>query len=347
MNKARAMLDALMGPNRDERERDKEKAKEKFKDSTVCKSFLIGLCPMDPTYLGGKRQFKACQKIHSEIMKDQFGVHPDFEKLRLQYEAEAIPGFEKVLNDCTARVAEEKVRIREDWGNRRPPLAADVISKIHAAKRASRLKAEAADALEDSQVQEKNRLMKEADELAKEADAMEEKEMQKAKEEAVPEEVCEICGTSYQGSAGNAAHKKFKVHIAYQEIRDKLGEMSERAEKEKSKKRKAGDSGADERAEVERDSRRAKREGSRDREREPRSRKAPSRARDSRSRGVRDGRDREPPPRARDSRGRGGKDWDLPSRGRDSRTRGRGGRDRARDSRSRGTGVRDRQGRRR
>ncbi|CAE7943254.1 crop [Symbiodinium sp. KB8] len=230
MNKARAMLDALMGPNRNEKEVDKAKAKEKFKDPGVCKSFLIGLCPLDRAYLGGKRQFKPCEKIHSEIMRDQFITHPDADELRRQYEADTLPSLEFAVRECEARIADEKGRIRDDWGRRRPPLPVPVIDKLSAMKRESSAKVKQAESLDDDKFQEKARLMAEAEDLTKEAAAVEEEETKKAIAAAVPEEVCDICGTCYQGAAADAAHKQFKIHNSYQEIRNKLDELKPRVD---------------------------------------------------------------------------------------------------------------------
>lgn len=330
MNKVRAMLDALMGPNRDERERNKEKAREKFKDAGVCKSFLVGLCPMDPSCLGGKRDFKPCQKIHSEMMRDQFSAHPDAAKLQLQYEADAIPSFEYAVSECDSRIAEEKKRIREDWGNRRPPLPADVVQQVHIMRRESRVKVEEAEALEDDKLRDKIRLMKQAEELSKEALAFEDRELEKVKAAATIEEVCEICGTSYHGTAGDATHRQFKVHAAYEMIRHRLAEMKERVEKARAEKNQAAEvqplTTSGEKEEQER---------------------ARNRSRRGRKAGVR--RDAYSPERDRSrDRGRRGRDPDTYSRQDrdDSRGRGNGGRDgqrrrRARDdSRSRGRGVR-------
>lgn len=323
-----------MGPNRDEKEKDKDKAKEKFKESDVCKSFLTGLCPTDSAYLGGKRNFKPCSKIHSEIMKDQFASHPDHAKLLARYELDAIPRFEDAVYECDVRIKDEKKRIREDWGNRRPPLASEALTRMHGMKRDARLKFEAAEKLEDDNITERKKLMTEADDLVKEADALEEVETKKAKEAAIPEEVCEICATVYkgkEGSAGDAAHKQFKVHIAYQMIRDRLAELKQKAEKAKPEKRENDDKSAE--------------EG----ETDTRNRKTKSRQREGdengRDRG-RGGSDREHLSRERNSRSRGKpplKDRDSGRQGHDSRSRGRGGGDRggARDRNAKRSGGRD------
>jgi len=315
MNKARAMLDSLMGPNRD----TKEKNKEKFKDHSVCKAFLLGLCPMDAAYLGGKRNFKTCTKIHSEIMRDQLNAHPDAEKLKRQYELEVLPDFNYVIDQCEKRIVEERKRIREDWGNRVRPLPADTVQEVYAMKRAHGVRMKEAESLDDDKFELKIKLMREADELAKEAQALEERELKKAKDNAINEEVCEICGTSYLGSAGNAAHLQFRIHNAYSEIRDKHREIKDRIARAKKEgvepeaqsrsAAKDGEGGAPEKS-----------KGDRDASRDTRKKGGASRSRGRRGRGRDDSR----------GRGKSGKD-----RARDSRSRSRDARRRQRDSRSR------------
>jgi len=224
MNKARAMMDSLMGPNRDEAVKDKKLAKSAFKDHGVCKSFLIGLCPLDPTYLGGKRKFKPCSLIHSEIMKEQFAASEDADELRKQYQKSSMKEFEHVIRECDGKVADEKARIRDDWGRRRPPLPVPVIDQIARMKRESSSKVKRAEALDDDKFTEKAQLMAEAEEMTKECTELEDRETKKAVEAAIPEEICEVCGTCYQGQAADTAHQQFKIHNAYVLIREKLEE---------------------------------------------------------------------------------------------------------------------------
>mmetsp|Transcript_12515 Transcript_12515/g.18125 ORF Transcript_12515/g.18125 Transcript_12515/m.18125 type:complete len:140 (+) Transcript_12515:185-604(+) len=108
MNKARAMLDALMGPDRDSMDKSNKKT-EKFKDASVCKAFLVGRCPFDGTMLGGKRKFPVCDLLHSETMKAQLEAHPEAESLKLEYEA-ASPSLPaktvpQISQTCSAGVA--------------------------------------------------------------------------------------------------------------------------------------------------------------------------------------------------------------------------------------------------
>merc|ERR1711862_912348 len=95
MNKAKALLDSLMGPSRDVAKKDKKN--DEFLEKKVCKQYLIGCCPH--AVLGPKleaiRQNPAdfcvcegvifdrpsclnpdgCSKLHSQGLKEQFKQH--------------------------------------------------------------------------------------------------------------------------------------------------------------------------------------------------------------------------------------------------------------------------------
>lgn len=224
MNKARAMLDALMGPGRDAAT-DKDAAKEKFKDASVCKSYLAGCCPWDPALLGGKRKFAVCERIHSEAMVAQFKGHEDHAELLKDYERQCFKDLQYVVRECEGRIIAERARIRDDWGRKRPPLPVHVIDRVSQMKRESTSMLSQAEALDDDKMKEKHAMLQRSQDLLKEAEAVEEAETEKLKKTMVQEDVCETCGTCYQGEQGNAAHRQFKVHGAYTDIRARLAEL--------------------------------------------------------------------------------------------------------------------------
>lgn len=241
MNKARAMLDALMGPNRDVIEKDKVTAKEKFKDRSVCKGFLIGLCPLDASLLGGKRSFNVCEKIHSEIMREQLKTHKDSESLTKDYEALSLQDLEYVVRECEGHIATEKQRIRTDVRRKKPPLPPAVNDRLSAMKRESSAMIQRAEQMDDDQIREKEALITKANELLKDREDMLESETKKAAESLEPEEVCELCGTSYIGKDGDAAHLKFRIHDAYVKVRARIDVLKPRAEEWERTKREKKD----------------------------------------------------------------------------------------------------------
>merc|ERR1712187_394075 len=74
MKKARATLDALMGPSRDVVAKDMS---DDWKDRKVCKTFLVAACPYDKTMLGGRKGTEVCPKIHNEMLREAFNKSAD------------------------------------------------------------------------------------------------------------------------------------------------------------------------------------------------------------------------------------------------------------------------------
>jgi len=236
MNKTRAMLDALMGPGRDVLVKDKGASKEKFKDQSVCKNFLIGMCPHDKDMLGGKRKFAPCDKLHSELMKDQYNAHPDFDRYQHEYEKLSLQELEFCTRECETHIANERQRIREDLRRKKPALPGYVNDKLAIMKRESSAMIQRAETLDDDQLREKEALITKANEIMKDREDFQEAETKKAIEAIVPEEVCEICGVSFMGKDGDAAHQAFRIHDAYRKIRAKIKELRPRIEEREQKK---------------------------------------------------------------------------------------------------------------
>lgn len=327
MNKARGLLDSLMGPGRDVLVKDKVAAKEKFKDTTVCKAFLVGVCPMDPGILGGKRSFKVCEKIHSESMRQQFEAHPDATDLRAEYEGYCLRDLEHAVRECEARIASERTRIRDDWGRRRPPLPSAVIDKLSSMKRESSAMIQRAEAMDDDLFKEKQELIQRSGEIMKEAEEYEQAETKKAQEAAVPEEVCDICGTAFQGKAGDVAHQQFKIHNAYKQVRDNYELLLPKKEELEAKRKERKEKEARERGDDSRRKRKDDFEKTSDAQDGARRERSKDRS-DRRGRGREEDSDRG---RGREERGRDKRR--SASRGRDRQRGGNSARSRSRSRR--------------
>mmetsp|Transcript_39479 Transcript_39479/g.85965 ORF Transcript_39479/g.85965 Transcript_39479/m.85965 type:complete len:365 (-) Transcript_39479:79-1173(-) len=180
MNKARAMLDALMGPNRDVVEKDKSKSEAKFKDRSVCKGFLLGFCPYDAACVGGKRKIEICEKIHSEPMRDQFNAHAEKDSLMEKYEELSLRDLQRVVQLCEDHIVKERARIRDDVRRKKPPLPAHINDKLAALKRESSAMIQRAETLDDDQFREKESLITKANEMIKDRDELLEEETKKA-----------------------------------------------------------------------------------------------------------------------------------------------------------------------
>lgn len=326
MHKARAMLDALMGPGRDEA--PKGPNKERFKDKAVCKGFLVGFCPFDKTALGGKRTMEVCGKIHSELMKEQFESAPDREAYRKECEIVCLRDCEFAIQCCEAHFNEERARIRDDIRRRKPPLPAEVNTRLAHMWRESSALREKAETLDDDASKEKEAMLAKAAELKTDIEEITKVETQKAIDSYPREEVCEICATAYTGEEDRKIHFTYKVHENYVKVREKAEEL---------RKRKA------EYDQIEEEERRQKRKDDGDKVLEKEGDKMKSRDRDrSMERdGAKDGRQDKDRDRGIDRGGRGRdrgrhRDRERNGRGRDE-LRGRG-RPRS-DSRDAGRGC--------
>jgi len=229
--------------------------------------------------------------------------------------------LEAVCKECETHIGEERARIRTDVRRRKPPLPQTVNDRLSQMKREATQMVQKAEAMDDDQLREKETLTAKANEILKDREDLLEAETKKAAEAMEPEVVCEVCGSSYVGEEGNAAHLKFRIHDAYSKIRDRLAELKPRVEEwEKQKREKKDEEHKKKRREefekAEKGDKKKSRARSSDKDRKH-----------SRSRGDR--RRRSPSRSRRGSRSRGG---NRGSRSRRERSRSRGG---GRDRRSR------------
>merc|ERR1712066_776720 len=95
--------------------------------------------------------------------------------------------------------------------------------------------------MDEDQIREKEVLVAKANEMLKDREDMLELETKKAAEALEPEEVCEVCGTSFIGKDGDAAHLKFRIHDAYAKVRERIAELKPRVEEWEKMKREKKD----------------------------------------------------------------------------------------------------------
>lgn len=134
MNKARAMLDALMGPGRDVKK--DERTNDDFTKDVACKHYLVGFCPnqvlgkkldairKDPSasgicpgsvYRTGVVSMDGCTKSHSQGYRTQMNEHPEAEKYKKRYEQELQRFLERIIREADNKVLDEQ-RKREAVG---------------------------------------------------------------------------------------------------------------------------------------------------------------------------------------------------------------------------------------
>jgi RNA-binding protein Luc7-like 2 len=114
MDEQRALLDQLMGVNRNEDR--KHEVITDFRDERVCKFYLRGICPYD-MFLNTKIIGGVCNKTHSLLLKQEFEKHcklnhEDIYMFDHQIEKDFINrnmDVERVIKKQWAKVEEEKL----------------------------------------------------------------------------------------------------------------------------------------------------------------------------------------------------------------------------------------------
>eukprot|EP00928_Gymnodinium_smaydae_P056205 TRINITY_DN39621_c0_g1_i1.p1 TRINITY_DN39621_c0_g1~~TRINITY_DN39621_c0_g1_i1.p1 ORF type:complete len:356 (-),score=73.30 TRINITY_DN39621_c0_g1_i1:113-1180(-) len=236
MNKAKAMLDALMGPSRDLAPNEK---KDEWRDRSVCKAYLAGFCPYDKACLGGRRSISACTKIHNEILRESFNKHAD---------GAADSSFRRDCEDKALRDIADVISLRDSYANeqRNNKNAEMKIRKtgnnkeVGAKKRKAMEIKEQADALDDTQGVEvatkKQQLLEEFAIRLQEYEAFAKEEEKKEDAAAPKASTCKVCGTAYYGDDEYNNHLAYKAHAAYLQVDENLRILQEKKENRSKRK---------------------------------------------------------------------------------------------------------------
>lgn len=120
MDAQRALLDELMGRNRDG---DKpEEDITDFRHSRVCKSYLCGLCPHD-LFQNTKMDLGECPNLHLPQMRVQFErerlAQPDRD---FGYEQELERDLVKFVSEVEKKIQRAQRRLEEQDGAKAPSL---------------------------------------------------------------------------------------------------------------------------------------------------------------------------------------------------------------------------------
>mmetsp|Transcript_80832 Transcript_80832/g.142566 ORF Transcript_80832/g.142566 Transcript_80832/m.142566 type:complete len:354 (-) Transcript_80832:56-1117(-) len=228
MNSARAMLDALMGPQRDAGRKGKKD--DDWKDKSVCKQYLVGCCPFDKDMLGGvsKLDLRACTKIHSELIRNRFLEHADGREdseLRTEYEQDMLRDMEEALQEREKFRQREKERMRTD--PRFNTVLPEDKQKIEKLREDSDINMKKAKELEAMAMpyggNNFNSIMAElyrtARDLSDEADNLNRQALKRAAGMLDPQ-TCDVCGTGYMTKAEYDKHLNGRVHEGYTQVQD-------------------------------------------------------------------------------------------------------------------------------
>ncbi|XP_011018329.1 PREDICTED: luc7-like protein 3 [Populus euphratica] len=319
MDLQRAMLDELMGADRNLTEEERKDYKEITWDSKeVCAYYMARFCPHD-LFVNTKSDIGPCDRVHDPKLKESFEKSPRHDAYLAKFEAELAQRCEKLVMELDRRVRRGRERLAQgDEPMPPPPLSADKSERLSVVEDKIKNLLVQVEALgEVGKVDEAQALMKKVDELNAEKALI---QCQNDKVLVVPQEkkmaLCEICGSflvANDVAERTQSHITGKQHIGYGMVRDYITEYKEAKEKAREEERLAREKEAEERRKLREKEYESRRSGSGDRDRyHDRDRE---RERDRH-------RDRE---RSREWNGRGNRDDWRTKNGRD------GGRDRHRD----------------
>jgi len=226
MDETRALLDALMGPNRNKKEVASSNNPD-FAERSICQHALVGFCPHD-WFSMPKRQLMPCGKIHSELMKEKFEHHPEVEKYRAWYEEDFLHYLQPIARECDSFIMRERVKCRTKSAGKAVRMPPDVQVRCdELERRHGELVKQSEEAADEASLGLSKEFMGQALVLQEEIDTVKAKHMT----EFQGEDICEVCGVKYPLGSGGAewhdkqSHMKGKTHQGFQAIREKIDEL--------------------------------------------------------------------------------------------------------------------------
>ena len=247
MDAQRALLDSLLGFNRDG-DRPDEEALD-FRHPRVCKAYLCGLCPRE-LFQHTRLDAGACGLLHVPALRAAFQVHrrqDDKAADRNGYTFCQTSGYERALAhelsqllvDVEKKIARAQKRLNED-GDEGP----DKAQILQLTQEVQDVALQAEQATRDGLVDKSLQLMAQAELLKKQRRALLRQSTRACGFNAnvavdnVNQKlrVCDVCGaflSIFDSERRLADHFGGKVHVGYVQIRSKLKEMMETMQAER------------------------------------------------------------------------------------------------------------------
>ncbi|KAH9576634.1 hypothetical protein CY35_01G172900 [Sphagnum magellanicum] len=229
----KALLDELMGKDRDLPFDQKKKNKLRFDDPEVCHYHLVAFCPHD-LFPNTKSDLGPCEKIHDDSLRADF---LNSNKVQ-QYEAEFLGYLERLIADLERKIKRSHERLEKEMpltdhartnSDRISAIAMEVQSLLKQAEREG----------EDGLVDQAQATMAKVEIMNKEKDQLVRAVMPEfgnilEKEKRM--QVCEVCG-AMQASTDTekrlASHLEGKQHLGYYRVRQTAEQLRKKKEDER------------------------------------------------------------------------------------------------------------------
>jgi len=235
VDSTRALLDELMGKDRNLLPNEKPKSKLHFTDPDVCKFFLCGFCPSE-LFTNTKSDLGPCYKNHDVSVREEFKRSPDKEKYN--YENDFLHHLERLVNDLDRRIKKGLERLEHQNEMPNYPLTEEAREKVdNLTERILSLLKNMEDLAENGKIDESQAIMHQVDQLKLEKDAL----IRSGTLAAMPTSssaekrmrVCETCGAFLvigDTEKRTISHLEGKQHQGYLKIRTTLEELKKKRE---------------------------------------------------------------------------------------------------------------------
>ncbi|KAL4423377.1 hypothetical protein ABPG77_004308 [Micractinium sp. CCAP 211/92] len=226
----RAMLDQLMGKDRDVPLDQRVVKRKAFSDPDICKHALAGLCPFG-LFANTRSDMGPCEyEVHDdhidwEAIQGEYDALPEREKERYGYERALLRLLQRLVSDMDRKVqkAQERARLESMPKPLKPEQQAEVDDLRAQAKELTERSEKLA---EDGDVDGSLAAVTQAERLRADAEAM-------VKRYSAPDralEVCEVCGVFIQldtrdAEARRRDHVEGKQYQGWLAIREKYKEL--------------------------------------------------------------------------------------------------------------------------
>jgi len=243
MDAQRALLDSLMGAQRN---RDVEDRRRKsWKDSDVCKHFLVAFCPY-VLFQGSKSHIGICDKLHLEYLKQNY-MNEVSRSTRRKYERRLIQFLEDLTSRLDIRIRRTEERLTEqstdtaEAGQEKDPapdagLTNDQKERLEEIKDIIRQKEKKMERCGDNgRVEEAQAILNDVEILKMEANQLRDKTKLltnwKPYDRAL--KTCEVCGCFVDrvDPSRTLNHENGRTHQGYLLVRTTLEELQTREEK--------------------------------------------------------------------------------------------------------------------
>ncbi|XP_065659545.1 putative RNA-binding protein Luc7-like 2 isoform X1 [Hydra vulgaris] len=234
----RKMLDELMGTQRDGIQ---DGNSMRFDSPSVCKSFLMGLCPYDLFHNTGtfksskKLDLGTCSKVHDPALKADYELaakNKDY-----GYEVEQLEQVRQFISDCDRKVAVNKRRLEETQDSE--SLGPEALA-VHELNEQIGVKlAEAEQLGADGKVEESMEMLKLVEELKqnkRKAEDIYRNTVPATTNQQQKLRVCEICAaflSLYDNDRRLADHFGGRLHMGFIRVRERLTELEEIVQKKR------------------------------------------------------------------------------------------------------------------